>query len=271
MRTDSPGAKTWLLGAIALWAMCAWLLGLLDMGGRIDPLADDPSLLQRLPQAGKTMPARLGPLPQYSEIGQRPLFSENRRPQPFFIDPTGEADTKNTFDYVLTSVLIAPGFQMAILQPSAGGESLRVKVGEAPDAAKGWILASLGARSAVFNGPDGERKLELRVFNGVGGEAPSASAGNNPSDTPPTMAQPMPDNMGAPPPLPDPMADTGVPPPGNAAPPASKPPSPADAMSGADAKPSSDQIDAIRKRIEARRAKLRQDEMSPPSPPGKKP
>ena len=265
MRADSAGAKTWLLGAIALWAICSWVLGLFGMGERIDPLAEDQALLQPLPMAGKPLPARLGPLPQYAEIGQRPLFSEDRRPHPFFIDASGEDDGKNDFDFVLTSVLIAPGFQMAILQPSGGGESERVKVGAAPDSAKSWTLVSVGARNAVFNGPEGERKLELRVFDGVGGEPPSVSSADHPPGTPPTMAQPMP--RGVVDATPDPMQPT---PADN--PPASAPsPKPPGAPDAADARQSSDQIDAIRKRIEARRAKLRQDEMSETSPPGKKP
>ena len=32
MRADSAGAKTWLLGAIAAWALCAWVLALFGLG-----------------------------------------------------------------------------------------------------------------------------------------------------------------------------------------------------------------------------------------------
>src|SRR3546814_15744100 len=87
MRADTISAKTWLLGAAAAWALCAWLLALLGMGGGVTMLAEDPALLQPLPQAGKPPPERLGPLPQYSEIGRRPLFTSDRRPQPFVITP----------------------------------------------------------------------------------------------------------------------------------------------------------------------------------------
>src|SRR3546814_18524536 len=86
------------------------------MGGGVTMLAEDPALLQPLPQAGKPPPERLGPLPQYSEIGRRPLFTSDRRPQPFVINPGDEGEARNDFDYVLTSVLIAPDFRMAILQ-----------------------------------------------------------------------------------------------------------------------------------------------------------
>lgn len=253
MRAENAGARTWLLGAIAAWALCAWLLSLLGMGGRVVPLPEDPSLLQPLPQARKAPPARLGPLAQYAEISRRPLFSEDRRPQPFVINPDGEDDGKGGFDYVLTSVLIAPGFRMAILQPSGGGESLRVREGAAPDAAPGWVLSSLDARSAVFNGPEGERKLQLRVFDGEGGQPPTPmSEGDH-------APAPRPAN-GAQPPRPPRPASTAD---GEA-------PQPAQQQDDAnDNRASAEQIEAIRKRIQERRAKLRQEQQG--SPQGQKP
>src|SRR3546814_19571789 len=72
--------------------------------------------------------------------------------------------------------MIAPDFRMAILQPREGGDSVRVRVGTAPEAAPGWRLVSLEPRRAVFDGPAGERKRELRVFDGEGGIPPTATA-----------------------------------------------------------------------------------------------
>jgi general secretion pathway protein N len=268
MRADTAGAKTWLLGAVAAWALCAWLLALLGMGGSVTSLPEDPSLLQPLPQPARLLPERLGPLPQYAEIGRRPLFSENRRPQPFVINPDGEDDGKRGFDYVLTSVLIAPDFRMAILQPSEGGDSVRVRVGAAPDSSPGWRLVTLEPRRAVFEGPDGERKLDLRVFDGEGGAPPTPvstpmSVTDADAATPTSVAAPTPDDMG---PVPSEPA-----PPGNSTrdPGTQRPGSPPGADQP-DNRASSDQIEAIRKRIEARRAKLRQEETKS-STPGNKP
>lgn len=251
MRADTISAKTWLLGAAAAWALCTWLLALLGMGGGVTILAEDPALLQPLPQAAKPPPERLGPLQRYSEIGRRPLFTSDRRPQPFVINPGEEGETRNNFDYVLTSVLIAPDFRMAILQPREGGDPIRVRVGTAPEAAPGWQLVSLEPRSAVFDGPEGERKLELRVFDGEGGIPPTPTSAG--------MEMPV-----APPPVP---ADTA--PPADAGPAVRDADDPAPASARGDDPPpgaqeadnraSAEQIDAIRKRIEARRAKLRQD------------
>lgn len=262
MRADTAGARTWLLGAVAAWAICTWLLALLGMGGSVNTLAEDPALLQPLPQAEAAPPARLGPLPRYAEIGRRPLFSQDRRPQPFVINPEEEDDGTRAFDYVLTSVLIAPDFRMAILQPREGGDSVRVKVGAAPESAPGWRLVSLEPRRAVFDGPEGERKLELRVFDGEGGIPPTpVSAGNRAAPVTARPARPAPDDMGMEPPQPAPEPAPGAPPgldqpPKNAAEP--------------DNRASADQIDAIRKRIEARRAKLREDAIRSAQP-GKNP
>ena len=65
---------------------------------------------------------------------------------------------------------------MAILQSTAGGESVRVKLGESPDAAPNWRLVEVNPRSVVIAGPDGQRTLELRVFDGAGGQAPTVTA-----------------------------------------------------------------------------------------------
>ena len=244
MRADTASARTWLLGAVAAWALCAWLLALLGMGGSVTPLDEDPSLLQPLPRPAEAAKSRLGPLAQYQEIARRPLFSDDRRPKPFVINPGDEDAGKAGFDYVLTSVMIAPDFRMAILQPSEGGDPVRVKVGAAPETAPGWRLVSLEPRQAVFDGPEGERKLQLRVFDGEGGIPPTPSA--SPAGDAAGRQAPRAPDKAAPTP---PAQDAGSVEDADAAQPAEKP----------DNRASAEQIEAIRKRIEERRAKLRQD------------
>src|SRR5207342_40969 len=79
MRLDSVSPRTWLLATLAGWALLAWLLALLGMGGHVSSLADDPALMQSLPKPQPSPPARLGPLAQYAENGARPVL---RRPSP---------------------------------------------------------------------------------------------------------------------------------------------------------------------------------------------
>jgi general secretion pathway protein N len=264
MRADSLSPKTWLLAAFAGWAVCLWLFALFGLGERLGKTDADIGS-QRLPSTTIPRADRPGPQAQYGAIGDRPLFAENRKHQPFVIDGNGETAQANTFDYTLTSVLIASGVELAILKPAAdGAASVRVKVGEAVETAPQWTLASLQPRSAVFRGPDGEKVLDLRVFDGVGGAVP-----------PPPVV----------PPIPPPVAQTGVinesiPPPGGDQPGAQgpvfvPPPPPSAASSDANNVSTQAQLDAIRKRIEARRAQLRQqaaqEAQNPAPPPGQTP
>ena len=258
MRVDSAGPRTWLLATVAGWALLAWVLALAGMGGRAALLADDPGLLQPLPQPRPSPPERLGPLGQYAEIGARPLFAEDRRPHPFSLQPAnGEEAETNTFDYVLTSVLITPQLHMAIVQPSQGGDSVRIKLGEASEDIPAWRLVELNPRSAVFEGPEGRKALDLRTFDGVGGQSPTEVSAGDPTANAPSTAGARPSPGSA-------DADSGA----EAAPEPSVPPSmPASAPQPASTEK---QMDAIRKRIEARRAQLRQEALQKTAP-AKKP
>lgn len=250
MRVDTLGPRTWLLGAVAGWAVLVLLLALLGMGGHVGRLADDPALVRPLPVLRAAPPARIGPLAQYGEAAARPLFADTRRPQPFSLQPEGEAEQAPQFDFVLTSVLQTPNLQMAIIQPSGGGESIRMKLGESPDEAQGWRLVELHPRSAVFDGPQGQKTLDLRTYDGTGGEAPTAVAA--PREAPPVEDQPAV--------VRDADAPVGAPDPAKPAPVAARPSRPRSATPAATAgDPASPeaQMDAIRRRIEARRAQLR--------------
>jgi general secretion pathway protein N len=273
VRAEDLAPRTWLLAALAGWAVLAWLLALGGMGGRVAPLADDPSLLQPLPPVRASTPQRLGPLAQYGEIAARPLFTDDRRPKPFSLR-ADEGEAANTFDYILTSVLLTPALKLAILQPSAeaqagaaaqgeaGGGPIRVKLGESAEQASSWRLVALEPRSAVFAGPEGERTLELRAFDGTGGApatpATPASATARTGGTTGAVAAPAPGSA-ANPSTPRPSRNTVT-----AVPQPSVPPPPQDATGNAVNTPDA-QIEAIRQRIQARREQLRR-EAQPPQP-----
>lgn len=250
MRVDSLSPRTWVLAGAAGWAIVVWGLALAGMGGRLGD-SDAGAAAQRLPDTKLPASTRPGVMEQYAEIRNRPLFSENRRHQPFTIDASGEEGQANTFDYTLTSVLMGGGVQLAILKPAAeGAQPVRVKLGEAVETAPQWTLASIEPRAAVFRGPEGERRLDLRVFNGVGGvNPPPMNLSPQPAIVPdPTQPQPAPPVEGLPAPPPPP------PPSGNVS--------------------TEVQLEAIRKRIEERRAQLRQQaaqEAQNAAPPGQTP
>lgn len=259
MQTDAVGPRTWLLAAIAGWALLAWVLALFGMGGRIHLLPDDPSLVAPLPQLAPQAPERLGPLSQYAEIAARPLFSQDRQPQPFFISGQEGEGQAQAFDFVLSSVLITPTLRLAIVQPAQGGEGIRLKVGEAPPATPGWQVVDIQPRSVVFNGPEGERTLELRVFDGSGGQAPTASTVPPPAGVPAPSAQGGNRVTGG---ASVPGVASGLP----VQPDPSVIPSDAPGPVAEPAVSTEQQMDAIRKRIEARRAQLRAQGESPPTP-----
>lgn len=272
MRADAWNLRTWLLAVVAGWAVLAALLALFGLGSRITPLPADPSLVQALPRLPPNAPERLGALDQYADVGARPLFSEDRRPKPFFL--SGEEAAAPTFDLVLTSVLITPALELAIVQPAQGGEGLRVKVGDAPAGFPGWQLTELGPRRAVFDGPEGRRELELRVFDGAGGQPPTQMTGNPPT-VPPAAAVMPPATPGgrttggnnAAVTMPTVASPPG---PGQAPAPVAMPapsPSPQPAASSTPAASTDEQMEAIRQRIEQRRAQLRQQQAQPTTPP----
>jgi general secretion pathway protein N len=227
---------TGVLAATCLWAVTVLAMAIFGLGGRIELLKDDPGDVPPIPDVKLTPVApRLGQASEYTVVGERPLLIDTRRPVP--VGPvTGEGTTE--IDVALTSVLITPRLQMAILTDNQGGASRRVRVGDLV-AGTSWRLVSVAPRSATLEGPSGQRTLELRVFNGEG-------AGQ--------VVQPVVAEGAPPPPNPE-----GAPDP-NAAGPQPVPPPPANAVPApapADNLTPEQQIEAIRRRIEARRAQMR--------------
>jgi len=259
VRLDDAGPRTWLLATVAGWALATWVLALAGMGGRIAPLPDDAAGAAPLPRPAPAAEVPLGPLAQYAQIGERPLFTSDRRPQPFSLQQPDQQGEQRSFEYVLTGVLLGPSLQMAVLQPAGGGEPERIRVGESPRELGSWRLVELHPRSAVFEGPDGTRALDLRNWDGTGGMAPTAI--RTPARDPAAGQADAPERPG-------PQGPAVVE--ADAAAPA---PPPAAAAEGEAVATPEAQMDAIRRRIEARRAQLRreaqqqQGQNNPPSQP----
>lgn len=224
-----------LLAGIAAWALCLVVLSLLGLGARVGPHPDNRALVPALPVVTlDAVGSRLGPASDYLEVGNRPLFTRDRRPAPMTAD-TGTAAVP--LEVNLTSVLITPELKLAIVQNTSDGASRRVRLGDVLEGTD-WRLVQLEPRRALFEGSEGQRDLTLRVFDGTGGQAPTPQAaagipaGATAANKPDTAAAP-----GATAAVPGPPS-TGAPP----ATPTAAPVSP------------EEQVEAIRRRIEARRA-----------------
>lgn len=260
---ESLRPLTLVLGAVAAWLLVVLGLTLVPsagLGGRY-AVVDADGVARPLPKINLTPgKSRLGPLDNYAQIGARPLLMPGRKPQPIAVAP-GEA-AESDLNAKLTSVMITPGLQVAILTLDEGGLSRRVRVGENVEGTN-WHLTTLEPRRAVFDGPSGQKVLELRVFDGQGGSRPtqvaSADAGreNDGSDGGDASGpRPATSSLGivppnrAPPGSPIAAAQPSVAPPGQ--PPTQPTPVPSEQPMS-----QQEQVEAIRRRIEARRAQMR--------------
>lgn len=271
MRIDDAGPRTRLLAAVAGVAVLAWALTVAGLGGRVAPLDDASGVLAPLPTLPAVPAAGPDARDAHEAIAARPLFSPDRTPQPFFLENDDGEKTQESFNYVLTSVLLTPGLQLAILQPPDGSASFRVQLEHGPEPHPAWHLVELDERSAIFEGPEGRRTLQLRVFDGVGGSPPTvlrrpggAADGQGhvlsalPAEAPARrvegVSEPVDPNDGQAPVREQPPAP--VPPDGT-----QDPSDTAAAPSATDAA----QMDSIRQRIQARREKLRNPTPEPPA------
>lgn len=234
---DAFRPLTLLLGAVCLWALSVLVLALAGLGSRFSAAGYDGEP-PPLPGVSLTRSqSRLGPMADYLVVGERPLLTLDRRPAPTMA-ANGQAGAAE-LDVTLTSVMITPRLQLAILTDNKDASTRRVRVGETVEGSN-WRLVRLEPRSAVIEGPSGQRTLELRVYDGKGGKSPTpiitvADSGATPAG----MAGPGPQSPASPPVRPQSIAT-------------------ASAVVQQPAEPTQEQqVEAIRRRIEARRAQMR--------------
>lgn len=224
---------TWIVAALAAWALGVLLLSLFGLGGRVGPHPPNPALAPPIPALHLSAGAqRLGAPSDYLAVAERPLFLPDRRPAPVAVV---SAEQQAPFEGVLTSVLLTSGLRMAIFSENNGQVSRRVRLGDTIPGT-GWRVAVIEPRRVVLEGPEGQRALDLRLFDGQGGQAPT------PLSSKPPEAGPVPATV--PPPNPPSLLQQG-------------------AQANAEAQRSAEeqaQIEAIRARIEARRAQLREQQ-----------
>lgn len=188
--TSSQRLPALLMGVTALWALIFAIAGFAGLGGRYGIHPDDPARVPPLPALDLSQArSPLQPVETYADIGERPLFNADRRPLPVEQGKQeegaeAEAPTQPVaLDIAVTSIIITPQMQIAIVTDNRSGKSQSLKVGQALEGEQaGWALKELQARKAVFSGPMGESVADLRVFDGAGGQAPTPVAAPSASD-----------------------------------------------------------------------------------------
>ena len=241
MRRESPAMGTVVSGVFALWALAVAIAAWLGLGSRL-PAADAVVEPQPLPTLPVLASERLSELSHYPQVVNRPLFNENRRPQPYYIggDPGQQAASLR-----LSGVLITPQLRMATLS-GEGGLSLRLQLGG--PAVQGWQLLERSERQATVLGPSGSQVLPLAVHAGSADAATDATAvapaRPGPSTGPgasPATGTPAAVNMASATPATPAATPTATP------------------AAEAAAQPSAAQMQAIRARIQARREQMQQN------------
>lgn len=243
---DTLRPLTLLLAAAGLWALSVLVLAMAGLGSRF-PAPTATIEAPPLPKITLTRAEpRLGAFANYTEVGQRPLLMPDRRPG---VTPAADGQGSSDLDVTLTSVMITSRLQVAILTDNQDASSRRVRLGETV-AGSNWRLVQLEPRRALLEGPTGQRELLLRVFDGKGGQAPTPSV---------VRAEPQPEGdsqsaagndaqqQSQPQPAQTPERRTT-----DATTPATSQP-----QGTAAAVTQEQQVEAIRRRIEARRAQMR--------------
>lgn len=113
----------------------------------------------------------LGPLSDYREVTDRPVFDESRRPSVSLDDSGGlSMDATSTMvadapDVRLTGVVITPDRKIVTLTPNSGGEPLIFSEGlDMEGEYSGWTVSKVDSRKVALESYDGDViELDLLV------------------------------------------------------------------------------------------------------------
>lgn len=109
--------------------------------------------------------AEMKPLGNYNVILERPLFSEERRPNIHISgslsgSKQNDVNSGNINDYQLTAVIITENKRIAFIKPNED-KLIKVKIGEEID---GWILVKVEPHEVSLSRGSETRVLELQVI-----------------------------------------------------------------------------------------------------------
>lgn len=114
---------------------------------------------------------QLPALDEYAEVTARPLFNEDRRPDPEEEGGEGEPEQEQLAGLepppvTLSGVIITPETRVAMLEHNRRNEQLALEQGDTLD---GWTLESVEERRIVFASGDALEPVMLEVYTGAAG------------------------------------------------------------------------------------------------------
>jgi general secretion pathway protein N len=177
MSASNARLLTLVMACFCGWSLVVLLVVESGMGGRYSLHPDDPDQIAVPPSLRlDRAQSALSELSAYAEIGERPLFNMDRRPLPALAsDEPAQVVSAAPLEVLLTSVVLRGDIQVAQVTDRRSNVSQTLKVGDSlAGEQSAWKLVELAPRRAVFEGPGGRAEAELRVFDGQGGEAPTA-------------------------------------------------------------------------------------------------
>lgn len=172
MNPQARASRVWTIVLLLVCiALALAILRQLDTGHRLG-MAGDGRVAQTQPPinalAALEAPSLLAPLEDFSEIVDRPLFSETRRP---YEPEEGEVAAEDLSDesgqesqrlvWQLVGVMISPQGREALVQHNVSKESMKVEQGEALD---GWTVEQVSPGGVILSQGSRRHELELRDY-----------------------------------------------------------------------------------------------------------
>jgi general secretion pathway protein N len=160
-----------LMAAVAVLG-AGWLLLLAGLGRGVPGPGSaeaEPVPALQLSEAQVELP----PSGRFAEVASRPLFAEDRRPEPKILEEPGaepEAPPSVPLNVALTGIIHTPTMRVALVRDNATGQSLNLRERMVlPGDQGGWQVKQIRPREVVFEdaGSESETTLELGIGTGV--------------------------------------------------------------------------------------------------------
>lgn len=169
-------SKVLTIGVVALALIYLLLLAGLGRGtpgGRSGSFEGVPPLV--LSETEIELPG----LDVYSDVVERPLFSETRRPEPKDVGdeeivPEPEAVPAVPLNVALTGIIHTPSIRIALVRDNNTGRALNLRENmPLPGDQGGWLVKTIEPRRVVFEDSSNQAETSLDLAIGTGSKVPT--------------------------------------------------------------------------------------------------